>query len=126
MQIGESESYRIYRYYKTTPIRNFELFYVELDAGTSNSTIGHSEKAQEYIYIIRGELVLKTEGRGYTLNEGDSLIFDSSIEHTYINKQRTLLAFIVSKGTIFFMTNKEIFKLFKVIIFTINYMEISK
>jgi len=95
VQTGESESYRVYCYYKATPTRNFELFYVELDAKSSNSSIGHSEKAQEYIYIIKGELILHTENGEYTLKNGDSLAFDSSINHTYINKKDTLLSFMV-------------------------------
>lgn len=95
MQTGETQSYRVYCYYKTTPKRDFELFYVELDAGCSNDSIGHSEKSQEYIYIVRGELVLHTEKRDYTLREGDTLVFDSSAHHVYSNQQDTLLSFMV-------------------------------
>lgn len=94
-QSGETENYRVYCYFKSTPVRNFELFYVELDAHSSNASIGHSEKAQEYVYIIQGELVLRTETGDYALNEGDSLVFDSSLKHTYINQQDILLAFMV-------------------------------
>lgn len=95
VQTGESDHYRIYCYFKNTPVRNFELFYVELDAHSSNATIGHSEKAQEYIYIIQGELVLHTELGEHTLQAGDAMVFDSSIAHTYINQQDTLLTFLV-------------------------------
>lgn len=95
MQTGETPSYRVYCYYKTAPVRNFELFYVELDAKSSNNAIGHSEKAQEYVYIIQGELILGTEKEEYTLSQGDSLVFDSSISHSYTNRQETLLAFMV-------------------------------
>lgn len=95
MQKDESEAYRVYCYYKTSPVRNFEFFYVELDAKSKNNSIGHSDTAQEYIYIIKGELVLHTQKEDYTLNEGDSLVFDSALAHTYINKQQTLLKFIV-------------------------------
>ncbi|KAF5060279.1 HTH-type transcriptional regulator SutR [anaerobic digester metagenome] len=94
MQTGETEHYRVYCYFKSTPVRNFKLFYVELDAQSSNASIGHSEKAQEYIYIIQGELNLHTEAGDYTLVEGDSLAFDSSIGHTYINPKDTMLSFI--------------------------------
>ena len=95
MQTGESEHYRVYCYFGSNPVRNFELFYVELDPKSSNESIGHSEKTQEYIYIIRGVLLLHTETGDYTLNEGDSLMFDSSIGHTYINEQDTSLSFMV-------------------------------
>lgn len=95
MQIGETQSYRVFCYYRTTPFRNFEFFYVELDAAASNHSIGHSEKAQEYIYIMQGELTLQTENQNHILKQGDSLVFDASLHHTYINKQDTLLTFIV-------------------------------
>lgn len=95
VQTGETEHYRIYCYFTNTPVRNFELFYVELDAHSSNATVGHSEKAQEYIYVIQGELVLHTEMGNYTLNSGDALIFDSSVKHTYINEQDVMLTFMV-------------------------------
>ncbi len=95
MQTGETDHYRVYCYFKSTPVRNFELFYVELDARSSNASIGHSKKAQEYIYTIQGSLTLHTEAGFYELNEGDSLVFDSSIGHTYINKHDRLLTFIV-------------------------------
>ncbi len=95
MQAGETQAYRVYCYYKTTPVRNFELFYAELDAQSSNVSIGHSEKAQEYIYVIQGKLLLHTERGDYTLEAGDSLVFDSSMDHTYANREDTLLAFIV-------------------------------
>ena len=71
------------------------MFYVELDAHSSNATIGHSEKAQEYIYIIQGELLLHTETGDYTLSRGDALMFDSTIGLTYINENDTLLTFMV-------------------------------
>lgn len=95
MQSGETEHYRVYCYFRSTPVRNFELFYVELDPLSSHASIGHSEKAQEYLYIIQGQLVLRTETGDYTLNPGDSLVFDSSIGHTYVNEQDMLLTFMV-------------------------------
>lgn len=95
MQTGESGSFRVYCYYPTTPVRNFELFYVELDADSSNSTVGHSEMAQEYIYIINGELMLSTGGENFILNTGDSLVFDSSLAHTYENKADNMLSMLI-------------------------------
>lgn len=95
MQTGESEHYRVYCYFGSSPVRNFELFYVELDPHSSNASIGHSEKAQEYIYIMQGELSLHTDTGDYDLQPGDSLVFDSSIGHTYANSQDTLLTFLV-------------------------------
>ena len=95
VQTGETDHYRIYCYFTTTPVRNFELFYVELDGNSSNATTGHSEKAQEHIYMIQGELKLHTELGDHELKAGDALVFDSSINHTYINEQEQMCAFMV-------------------------------
>jgi transcriptional regulator with XRE-family HTH domain len=94
-QTGESNHYRVYCYYPSSPVRNFELFYAELDANSSNASLGHSNKAQEYIYVIQGELLLQTTSGDYTLYAGDSLTFDSSANHSYINQQNLLATFIV-------------------------------
>lgn len=94
-QMSESNHYRVYCYYPSTPVRNFELFYAELDANSSNASIGHSNKAQEYIFVIQGELLLQTSSGNYTLSAGDSLAFDSSANHTYINQHNLLSTFMV-------------------------------
>lgn len=94
-QSGETDHYRVYCYFPSTPTRNFELFYVELDPRSSNVSIGHSKRAQEYLYIIRGRLVLRTEADTYELGEGDSMMFDSSLDHTYVNDRDMPLSFLV-------------------------------
>lgn len=94
-QNGESEHYRVYCYFGSTPVRNFELFFVELDPNASNASIGHSEKAQEYIYVTQGELLLRTDSGDHTLYPGDALVFDSSIGHTYVNETEEMLTFLV-------------------------------
>ena len=95
MQTGETDGYRVYCYFRSTPVRNFELFYVELDGGCANTSIGHTDKAQEYIYIISVELVIHTEIMDYTLHEGEAFVFVSSISHTYINQQEMQVTFMV-------------------------------
>lgn len=95
VQMGEAEHYRVSCYFGSTPVRNFELFYAELDAQSSSISIGHSEKAQEYIYMIQGELLLQTNTGDHVLTEGDALTLDSSIGHTYVNRTDALIKFLV-------------------------------
>lgn len=94
-QTSDTKAYRVYCYYTTTPTRNFEFFNCELDAHAENVSIGHSEKSQEYIYVVEGELCLETDSGNFILHKGDSLTFDSSIRHTYINRQDVMVNFIV-------------------------------
>lgn len=95
IQIGETEHYRVYCYFPTSPTRNFELFYCELDPHSTNATIGHSDGEREYIYVIEGELTLQTSAGNHTIRAGDAFTFDSSVGHAYVNNQDSLLKLIM-------------------------------
>ena len=94
MQANENHHYRIFCYFTTSPTRNFELFRVELDPNSSNASIAHPPKSQEYLYVLEGELTLETETASYTLHPGDSLGFASSVPHTYHNRQTEQAVFL--------------------------------
>ena len=94
MQANENHHYRIFCYFTTSPKRNFELFRVELDPNSSNVSIAHPPKSQEYLYVLEGELTLETETASYTLHPGDSLGFASSVPHTYHNRQPEQAVFL--------------------------------
>ena len=94
MQANENHHYRIVCYFTTSPKRNFELFRVELDSNSSNVSIAHPPKSQEYLYVLEGELTLETEVASYTLHPGDSLGFASSVPHTYHNRQPEQAVFL--------------------------------
>ena len=94
MQANENHHYRIFCYFTTSPKRNFELFRVELDSNSSNVSIAHPPKSQEYLYVLEGELTLETETASYTLHPGDSLGFASSVPHTYHNRQPEQAVFL--------------------------------
>lgn len=87
--------YRIYRYYNNTPRRNFELFMIELDPGTEHTSVGHSEKSQEYIVVLEGSLCLITNDREHHLNKEDSICFPSTNSHTYVNKGDCVMKSII-------------------------------
>lgn len=85
VQTGEEGHYRIYCYYPNTPHRNFELFQMELDAGQSYVSIGHSAKSQEYIMVLEGELNLTVNDQSYRLFPDDAVSFTASDRHTYVS-----------------------------------------
>ncbi|MFV3011093.1 helix-turn-helix domain-containing protein [Clostridium botulinum] len=90
-QISEEGHYRVYCYYTNTPYRNFELFQIELDEGCSYKSLGHSEKSEEYIMVLEGELTLKVNNETYKLSANDSISFSPSNEHMYINEGKETL-----------------------------------
>ena len=64
--------YRVYCYFQGGPERSFELFYMELDPHTANTSPGHLAQAQEYITVLEGELTVETGGKSYRLGPGDA------------------------------------------------------
>ena len=95
MQSEAAEHYRIYCYFKTSPTRSFEVFYAELDGGRSSTSIGHPPRAQEYLYVIGGQLRLHLDSGTYVMNSGDAMMFDSSVRHTYENAQDETVRFTI-------------------------------
>lgn len=89
------DHYRIYKYYNSTPIRNFELFMVELDPGTEHRAVSHSEKSQEYVVVLEGKLCLNTNEGEYHLNKEDSICFASANPHVYTNTGDCVLKSII-------------------------------
>ena len=83
MQMGDDKHYRIFCYYPNNPQRNFELFQIELDAGYSYTSIGHSEKSQEYIMVLEGKLQLTVNNKTYDLHPDDTICFTASAKHIY-------------------------------------------
>ena len=75
----------MYCYFQGGPEGSFELFYMELDPHSANTSPGHLAQAQEYITVLEGELTVETGGKSYRLGPGDALGFDSTADHTYRN-----------------------------------------
>lgn len=94
-QITEDGKYRVYCYYGDTPHRNFELFLLELDLGSEYTSIGHTEKSQEYITVFQGELLLSINNEDYLVKKEDSICFSSTNPHTYKSCGKDTLKAIV-------------------------------
>ncbi len=89
VQTSEDGLYRAYCYYTNTAERNFEWFQLELDPGCKYISIGHRARALEYLIVQSGEITIEINDQHYALVENDSISFQSSLEHHYINKGNT-------------------------------------
>ncbi|OAA86321.1 cupin domain-containing protein [Clostridium ljungdahlii] len=79
---------------KSAPTVKFlisELFRVELDTASSYTSNSHGEDEYEYILVFDGELTLETDNKTYVLSPGDSISFDASKTHTYINNSNEMI-----------------------------------
>ncbi|MCL1831018.1 MAG: XRE family transcriptional regulator [Oscillospiraceae bacterium] len=59
-----------------------EPFLVSVEPQESEVVLPHSHDGQEFNYVISGSLEFSIDGMTYTLNEGDSVYFDSNIIHS--------------------------------------------
>ncbi|MTI47280.1 helix-turn-helix domain-containing protein [Sporosalibacterium faouarense] len=90
-QKTDDGQYRLYCYYSNTPHRNFELFQMELDEGCRYTSVGHSEKSEEYLMVLEGELTLEVNNETFILNADDTITFTASAKHSYFNSGKGIL-----------------------------------
>lgn len=65
--------------------RKMEFLLVEIEPGECNSTELISHEGEECGFILSGTLKIKYGEEEYILYEGDSIYFDSTVPHRYIN-----------------------------------------
>ena len=70
-----------------------DVFLVELDPGCKHISAAHKNVLEEMVLVIEGTLTLKVEKEIYEIKAGNSLKFDGSLNHTYMNKGNEKVAF---------------------------------
>lgn len=65
--------------------RKIEFLYITLKAGDYSSKDFVTHEGEECGIVIKGRLMVKMKDKEYILEEGDSIYFDSTIPHRYIN-----------------------------------------
>jgi transcriptional regulator with XRE-family HTH domain len=87
-----------------TGLRNQQLepFLVTVPVnGDSGSTVAHP--GQEFVYCLNGQLEYSVGGDSFILHPGDSLLFDATLPHSFLNtgdsESRALLVLQASEGT---------------------------
>lgn len=65
--------------------RKIEFLYITIKPGDYSSKDFVTHEGEECGIVIKGRLMVKMKDREYILEEGDSIYFDSTIPHKYIN-----------------------------------------
>ncbi len=65
--------------------QNIEFLYIVLKAGEPSNVDLMSHEGEECGYVLKGHLLVKVGADEYYLGEGDSISFDSTIPHRYVN-----------------------------------------
>ncbi len=61
--------------------RHMEPFIIEIDSASKNGYQLSSHEGEEFIFVLEGEIEITYGKNKYTLSSGDSIYYDSIIEH---------------------------------------------
>ncbi len=67
------------------PVRNVEIFYLELDAGCTHGSDKHMEGTEEYIMIAHGKVDVTIGQKKLTLHKQQAVRFHADLPHEYNN-----------------------------------------
>jgi len=84
-RIMASNNNAIYELLSPDLNRKIEFLYITIKPGDYSSKDFVVHEGEECGIVIKGRLMVKMKDREYILEEGDSIYFDSTIPHKYIN-----------------------------------------
>lgn len=84
-RIVTSDSNATYELLSPDLNRKIEYLYITIKPGDCSRKELISHEGEEGGLVLKGKLMVKTENKDYILDEGDSIYFDSTIPHRYIN-----------------------------------------
>ena len=60
--------------------RNMEPFLINIQSGTGNESLS-SHEGEEFLFVLEGSIVVLYGTEKYILNQGDSIYYDSIVDH---------------------------------------------
>lgn len=67
------------------PVRNVEIFYMEVDSGCKHESDKHMEGTEEYLLLLRGKMDLTVGEKTVTLHKQQAVRFRADLHHAYNN-----------------------------------------
>lgn len=86
----ENGMMRAYTIFPFDPVRNYEVFTIEFDAGCVHNSPPHNGGVEESVFVVKGKLDMLLDGKKVSLNEKQAIRFQSDIPHSYINSGEEL------------------------------------
>lgn len=83
--IKTSNSKALYELLSQDLSRKIEFLYITLQPGDPSSDGLVTHEGEECGLVLKGRLLVKMEHEEYILEEGDSIYYDSTIPHRYVN-----------------------------------------
>lgn len=83
--LGDGGKYRNYPMFSFDGERRFEIFYIELDAGSLLEAEPHPAGTQEFITAFSGRLSVSVDNETLSIESGSALRFQADRPHRYQN-----------------------------------------
>ena len=98
---NKEAAFRICPIFPFDPVKRFEVYRGEAEAGVESHAKGHTVGSVEYVMLVEGTLAVTVAEKTTILEAGDSLRFACEGEHVYANpgKKRPVFIGLVSYGT---------------------------
>ncbi len=84
-KITTSNSNAVYESLTPDLNRKIEFLYITLEKDDSSTKELITHEGEECGIVLQGKLLVKTANGDYVLEEGDSIYFDSTVPHRYVN-----------------------------------------
>ncbi len=88
--IEENGAMRAYTLFPYDPVRSFESFYIEFDAGCRHCSDRHCDNVTETVFVIRGKLDIIVNDRTISVSEKQAVRFSADTPHIYHNSGQSL------------------------------------
>lgn len=60
--------------------RNMEPFLIDIQSGTGSETLS-SHEGEEFLFVLEGSIIVHYGAKKHVLNKGDSIYYDSIVDH---------------------------------------------
>lgn len=81
----ESSLMRACTMFPYDPVRNVEIYYLEVDSGCHHQSDKHMEGTEEYLLLLRGKMDLTVGEKTITLHKQQAVRFRGDLRHAYHN-----------------------------------------
>lgn len=88
--LEENGAMRAYTLSGFDPVRCFEAFYIEFDAGCRHYSDEHNDGVEESVFVINGRLDMLVNHKLISLKEQQAIRFEANIPHAYLNPYEEL------------------------------------
>ncbi len=97
-QLSEQNSHlEFYSLAGNKPGRNMEPFLIDINPSENNETTLSTHEGEEFIYVLNGSVKVIYGKETFILNQGDSIYYDSIVDHLVCaadNQQAKILAVV--------------------------------